>query len=282
MKTRKLNGKTLFGGLRYVPLVLWVAFFAVSFGYIFLASFSTTREIFSGEVLSSGVHFENYIDVWKQNHVGRYFINSILCTLIPCGLIILISAPAAYVISKKTFLGKKITMNCFVVGMSIPQVLVVIPLYCWFVQAGLVGHLVTLIILYTALNVPYTVFFLTAFFSTVPSVLTEAAMIDGCSEFKALWKIIIPVASPGIITVTIFNFMNIWNEYFMALIFANGNDEIRTLSMGLQNIITAMTYTGDWAGLFAAVMIVLLPTVVLYLFLSEKIVAGITGGSVKG
>ena len=263
MKTRKLNGSTLLGGLRYVPLVLWVAFFAVAFGYIFLASFSTTREIFAGEVLNSGVHLENYIDVWKNNHVERYFINSILSTLIPCLLIILIAAPAAY-------------------GMSIPQVLVVIPIYSWFVRVGLVGHLATLIILYTVLNVPYTVFFLTAFFSTVPSVLAEAAMIDGCSEFRALWKIIIPVASPGIITVTIFIFMNIWNEYFMALIFANGNDEIRTLSMGLQNIITAMTYTGDWAGLFAAVMIVLLPTVILYLFLSEKIVAGITAGSVKG
>lgn len=282
MKTKKFNERSLLGGLRYIPLVLWVGFFVVSFGYIFFASFSTTREIFSGEVLKSGVHFENYIDVWKQNSVGHYFVNSILTTLIPCGLIILISAPAAYVLSKKVFAGKRMALNCFVVGMSIPQVLVVIPIYCWFVQAGLVGHLITLIILYTTLNVPYTVFFLTAFFTTVPSALAEAAMIDGCSEFKALWKIVVPVASPGIITVTIFNFMNIWNEYFMALIFANGNDKIRTLSMGLQNIITAMTYTGDWAGLFAAVMMVLLPTVILYLFLSEKIVAGITAGSVKG
>lgn len=90
------------------------------------------------------------------------------------------------------------------------------------------------------------------------------------------------MASPGIITVTIFNFMNTWNEYFMALIFANGNDEIRTLSMGLQNIITAMTYTGNWAGLFAAVMMVFLPTFILYLLLSDKIVSGITGGGVKG
>ena len=92
----------------------------------------------------------------------------------------------------------------------------------------------------------------------------------------------IPMASPGIITVTIFNFMSIWNEYFIALIFANGNDQIRTLSMGLQSMITAMTYTGNWAGLFAAVMMVFLPTFILYLFLSEKIVAGITGGGVKG
>ena len=102
------------------------------------------------------------------------------------------------------------------------------------------------------------------------------------SEMKAMWKVMIPMASPGIITVTIFNFMNIWNEYFMALIFANGNDKIRTLSMGLQNMITSMKYTGDWAGLFAGVIIVLVPTLILYLLLSEKIVAGITGGAVKG
>lgn len=160
--------------------------------------------------------------------------------------------------------------------------MLIIPIYCWFVQAGMVGKLSTLVILYTTLNVPYTVYFLTAFFSTIPSALSEAAQIDGCTQTRALWKIMIPMASPGIITVTIFNFMNTWNEYFMALIFANGNDRIRTLSMGLQSMITAMTYTGNWAGLFAAVMMVFLPTFILYLFLSDKIVAGITGGAVKG
>lgn len=281
-KRHGIKGYRILRVIRYVPLILWVAFFVVAFGWVLLASFSTNREIFSNELLGSGFHFENYSGVWAYNNVGRYFINSIICTGIPCVLIILISAPAAYVLAKKTFVGRKLTFNGFVLGMSIPQVMVIIPVYCWFVQADLVGHLITLIILYTTMNVPYTVYFLTAFFSTVPSSLAEAAMIDGCTESKALWKVMIPMASPGIITVTIFNFMVIWNEYFMALIFANGNDRIRTLSMGLQSIITAMTYTGDWAGLFAAVIIVLLPTLILYLFLSEKIVAGITGGGVKG
>lgn len=274
--------RRLVSGLRYVPLVIWVGFFIVAFGWILLASFSTTREIFSNDLLGSGFHFENYVGVWERNHIARYFINSIICTVVPCVLIIVLSAPAAYVIAKRRFAGRRQCSMAFVVGMSIPQVMIVIPLYCWFVQLGLVGHLATLIILYTVLNLPYTIYFLTAFFSTVPSVLEEAAMIDGCTETRALWSVMMPMASPGIITVTIFNFMNIWSEYFMALIFANGNDEIRTLSMGLQNIITSMRYTGDWAGLFAAVIIVLLPTIVLYVLLSEKIVAGITGGAVKG
>lgn len=281
-KNRLVSGSKILGWLRYFPLILWIMFWGVALLWIVLASVSTTREIFSNDLLGSGIHFENYINAWKHNNVSNYFINSIITSGVSCALIVLISAPAAYVLSKKTFLGKKLTLNSFVIGMSIPQVMLIIPIYIWFVKTEMIGHISTLIILYTTLNVPYTVFFLTSFFSTVPSSLAEAAMMDGCTENKAMWKIMIPMASPGIITVTIFNFMNIWNEYFIALIFANGNDKIRTLSMGLQNMITSMTYSGDWAGLFASIMIVFMPTFILYLFLSEKIVAGITGGGVKG
>lgn len=281
-KRRRITPGRVIGILRYVPLVLWVVFWAFALGWILFASFSTTREIFSNNILGSGLHFENYVNSWKNNNVGHYFVNSILITGASCALIILISAPASYVLAKKTFLGRHMVLNSFVIGMSIPQVMLIIPIYSWFVRANLVGHLITLVVLYTTLNVPYTVFFLTSFFATVPSSLAESALIDGCTEGRAMWKIMMPMASPGIITVTIFNFMNIWNEYFIALIFANGNDKIRTLSMGLQNMITAMTYTGDWAGLFASIMIIFTPTFILYLFLSEKIVAGITGGGVKG
>ncbi len=283
MKThRSITSRKAIGLLRYIPLVLWVAFWCAALGWIVAASFSTTREIFSNNVLGSGFHFENYTDAWKYNNVSTYFKNSLMVTGISCVLVLLIACPAAYVLAKKKFLGEQLIMNSTVIAMSIPQVMLIIPIYIWFIKAKLVGHLVTLIILYTTLNVPYTVFYMTAFFSTIPSAFTEAAMIDGCTERKALWKIIMPMATPGVITVTIFNFMGIWNEYFIALIFANGNDKIRTLSMGLQNMITSMTYTGNWAGLFASIMIVFMPTFILYLFLSEKIVAGVTGGGVKG
>lgn len=268
--------------LRYVPLILWVAFFGAALGWILFASFSTTKEIFTNNLLGSGFHFENYTEAWKYNNVPHYFMNSILVTGLRCALILLIASPAAYILAKKTFLGDRLVMNFTVSAMSIPQVMLIIPIYIWFIKANLVGHFITLIILYTTLNIPYTVFFMTSFFTTIPGALTEAAMIDGCTEGKAMWMIIMPMATPGLITVTIFNFMSIWNEYFIALIFANGNDKIRTLSMGLQNMITSMTFTGNWAGLFASIMIVFLPTFVLYLFLSDRIVAGITGGGVKG
>lgn len=124
MKNRKkLTGARAVGLLRYLPLILWVAFFVFAFGWIVLASFSTTKEIFSNGLLQSGVHVENYTGVWERNHVAHYFVNSLITTGIPCVLIILIAAPAAYVLSKKTFFGRKQTFNAFVVGMSIPQVM---------------------------------------------------------------------------------------------------------------------------------------------------------------
>ncbi|MEG2852313.1 MAG: carbohydrate ABC transporter permease, partial [Hydrogenoanaerobacterium sp.] len=138
-----------------------------------------------------------------------------------------------------------------------------------------------LIFLYICMNVPFTIFFLVTFFKNLSVSFEEAAAIDGCSPMKTFWVIMLPLVQPGIITVTIFNFITIWNEYFMALIFAN-NSKLRPVAVGLYSMIQSMKYTGDWAGMFASVVIVFLPTFILYIFLSEKIIAGVTGGAIKG
>jgi N-acetylglucosamine transport system permease protein len=280
---KKKNSRIHFSKIpSYLMLALWLAFLVATVGWILLASLSTTAEIFKGQVMHTGFHFENYVKVWVNNNVSRYFLNSLVTTLTACTAAILIAAPAAYVLGRKHFRGRMMLSNTFLVSMSVPGVMIVIPIFSICAKLGLIGNIWTLVLLYIAVNVPYTVYFLTCFFSTVPGSLEEAAMIDGCTPPKAFWKIILPMAQPGIITVTIFNFMSIWNEYFMALIFANSSDNTRTLSVGLQNMINAMKYSGDWAGLFAAVIIVFLPTFILYLFLSNRIIAGVTGGAVKG
>ena len=122
--------------------------------------------------------------------------------------------------------------------------------------------------------------FLLTFFANISSTYEEAAALDGCPPAKAFWKIMFPMAQSGLVTVTIFNFINIWNEYFLSLIFAN-NDALRPVAVGLYGMLQSMQYTGNWAGMFAAVIIVFAPTFVLYLFLSEKLIGGITGG-IKG
>lgn len=267
----------------YIFLCLWLAFTFVLIGWIAAASLSTSREIFKGEVLqfASGFHWENYITAWTLQNVSTYFMNSLLYASVSCVLLIFICAPAAYVLGRFTFIGNKPIKSGFVMAMSIPQIMIILPLLSITTQLHLTGTRFLLIFLYIAINIPYTTTFLINFFSTLSRSYEEAAAIDGCTPIKTFWKIMFPLAQPGIITVTIFNFLNVWNEYFMSLIFAS-TDAKRSVGVGLFTIIAAMKQNGDYGALFAAVIIVFLPTFLLYIFLSEKIIAGVTGGGVKG
>ncbi|MBC5630828.1 carbohydrate ABC transporter permease [Clostridium sp. NSJ-6] len=267
----------------YLILFAWVAFTVIIIGWIFAASLSTSREIFKGDVLkfASGFHWENYVTAWKTQNVSIFFMNSLFYATISCVGILLISAPAAYVLSRYTFLGNKTIKTSFVIGMSIPVIMIILPLFSIATKAHLTGNRWLLIILYICLNVPFTTTFLLNFFGSLSKSYEEAAAIDGCSPMKTFWVIMLPLAQPGIITVTIFNFLAVWNEYFLALIFAN-SDNMKSVGVGLFSMVAALRAVGDYGSLFAAVIIVFLPTFLIYIFLSEKIIAGVTGGGVKG
>lgn len=267
----------------YVVVTLWCMFTIVVIGWIVLASFSTTKEIFSGNMLEfeSGLHFENYSKALFKHNVAGYFVNSLIYTLISCVGVIVVSAPAAYVLSRFVFKGSKFFEKTFISALGIPAIMIIMPLFSLATAMSLVNSRIVLIILYIAINVPFNIFFLMTFFKSLPGSLEEAAAIDGCSPIRTFWKIMLPLVQPGIITVTIFNFIKIWNEYFMALIFTT-KAGLKPVAVGLYSMVQSMRYTGDWAGMFAAVVIVCLPTFVMYVFLSERIIAGVTGGAVKG
>ncbi|MDU2266864.1 carbohydrate ABC transporter permease [Clostridium celatum] len=267
----------------YLILALWVLFTALVLGWIFAASLSTSREIFKGDVLkfASGFHWENYVTAWKTQNVSVFFANSLLYATVSCIGIITISAPAAYVLSRYTFLGNKTIKTSFLVGMSTPVIMIILPLFALATKVHLTGSRTLLIVLYICLNVPFTTTFLLNFFGTLSKTYEEAAAIDGCGPMKTFWKIMLPLAQPGIVTVSIFNFLAVWNEYFIALIFAN-SDKMKSVGVGLFSMVAALKSVGDYGSLFAAVIIVFLPTFIIYIFLSEKIIAGVTGGGIKG
>lgn len=273
--------------LRMLPghliLLLWIGFAFVCIAWIFAASLSTSGEIFKGETLkfATGFHFENYVKAWKIQNVSIYFMNSLLYASVSSVLLIFLCAPAAYVLARYTFLGNKVIKSSLVLAMSVPSIMIIIPLLNITTALKLNGTRGLLIFLYVAVSIPYTVIFLLAFFSNLSRAYEEAAGIDGCTPIKAFWKIIFPLAQPGIITVTIFNFLGIWNEYFMSLVFASVNSK-RSVGVGLFTIVAAMKQNGDYGALFAAVIIVFMPTFILYLLLSQKIIAGVTGGGIKG
>lgn len=277
--------KTLKKEARFIPsyimLIAWLVFTIILFGWAVLASLSTTREIFTNDLLASGFHLSNYIDLFKKHNIGRYFLNSVFYTVVSCIGILIVAAPAAYIVGRVKFRGRQLVNVMFLSALSIPGVLTAIPLFSLFVQLKLTGSIFSLILIYICTNVPFGVFLLSGFFSSIPKELEESAAIDGCGPIKTFISIIIPVAMPAMITLTILNVLAIWNEYFYALIFAN-NPNTRTIALALQSIVQGFTNTGNYAGIFAACMIVFLPTFILFIFVSNKIVAGITVGSVKG
>ncbi len=266
----------------YLIVLLWIVFTAVFLIWILAASFSTTREIMSGAVFKfeSGFHWENYVNAWTSSNVSVFFMNSLLYSIVSCVVVILIAAPAAYVLSRYTFLGNKPIKTSLILAMSIPEVMIIMPIYALTAEFHIRGRIL-LIILYICIRVPFTTTYLLNFFASLSRSYEEAAAIDGCTPGKTFWQIMLPLVQPALVTVTIFNFLSVWNEFFMALIFASSAD-MTPVGVGLLQIVNGMKYSGDYGGLFAAVIIVFLPTFLLYIFLSEKIIAGVTGGGVKG
>lgn len=271
----------------YMILSLWVLFTIVLVGWVVAASLSTTKEIFKGTTLQflSGLHFENYVRAWNSNNVSVFFVNSLIYASIATFLLVMICSPAAYVLSRFRFFMNHPIQNSLIAATGVPIVMIILPLFGLVANMGILKQDITIrtlmIFLYVGINIPYTIIFLLSFFSNLPGDFEEAAEIDGCTPAKTFWKIMLPLAQPGIITVSVFNFINIWNEYFMSLIFAS-SEGVRPVAVGLYSMINSMRYTGDWSGLFASVILVFLPTFVLYLFMSNRIISGITGGGVKG
>ena len=265
----------------YILLIMWCVFIFVMLGWIVMASFSTTRELFTDKLLSSGLHWENYGKVVVTGRMYMAFLNSLLYSSVSVFFTILVCAPAAYGLSRFDFRLKNMLIRLLVIGLGIPGVMVIIPLFSIITMLHMGDSKLTLITLYTVTSIPFCTFFLLPAFSDISPTYEEAAAIDGCGPVRAFWTIVFPLARPSVTTLVIFQFIGKWNEYFMAQIFANSGNN-RSMSVSLNQIIVAMTREGGWGGMFAAVTFVSFPTIVLYVILSRKIIGGTTAGGIKG
>lgn len=289
-KKKSSQGLNMRGQLKLAPgylvLATWVSFTFVVLFWVVGASLSTTGDIFRGTIFdfSTGLHFENYSRAWVGSNVSVYFANSLVYAVISCTLLIVLCAPFAYVLVRHRFPGSTLLKTGLAAASGVPIIMVIIPLYMIIARAGLLKDEMTnrivLITLFVGTKVPYTTIFLQPYFDSVSRAYEEAASIDGCHPIRAFWQIVFPMAQGGLITVTIFNFINIWNEYFLSLLFVN-SEKLRPVALGLFSMINGMQFSGDWSGLFASVMIVFAPTFFIYIFLSKYIIGGLTGG-VKG
>jgi N-acetylglucosamine transport system permease protein len=282
---RQARRRTSFQWLKSVPSYLflgaWSLFTIFAISWVVLASLKTNRDVFRKPFeIPANPQFVNYEHVWSNSQVGQSFINSLLIVGISVALILLVSSPASYVLSRAKFKGRGLLTMIYIAGIGIPYPLLFIPLFGLLAGLKMINTMQGLVLVYVSLSIPFTVYILTGFFSSLPQELEDAAVIDGCTELDVFRRVMLPLASPGILTAAIFNFIGLWNEFQLALIFIQDPD-MRPLSLSLYSLKNAMTYSGDWAGLFAGVVIVIVPTIILFVILSERMISGITLGSVK-
>ncbi len=232
----------------------------------------------------SHLHFENYRRAWVEAHFSNYFWSSVVVTSFTVMFTLILGSMAAYGLARFRFAGKTALQALFLAGLMVPLQLSVVPLFFQMRSLGLLNSLPGLIIVYTATGLPFAIFILTAFFLALPQSLYEAAVLDGCSDLRAFWSIMLPLARPGLITVAIFTGLGAWNEYFLAFLFLSGPSDtgLGTLPLGLARISITSQFRSDWGVTFAALALVTLPALLFYSLLQKHIIKGISSGAVKG
>lgn len=233
---------------------------------------------------ASDLRTDNYARAWSGAHFGGYFLNSVVVTGASVALIVCLGAMAAYALARFSHPAGRVVFGLMMAGLTIPAQLAVVPLFFELRSLGLLNSRTGLVLVYTANGLPFAIFILAGFFRSLPRSLYEAAVVDGCGEFSAFWRVLLPLARPGLVTVAIFQFIGVWREYFYAFMLVNGDTarSARTLPLGLANLSIAAEYRTEYGMLFAGIILVTLPILAVYLALQRQIVRGIAAGALKG
>src|SRR6478609_2487856 len=246
-----------------------------------MASFKTDDSILSSPwALPDKLHFDNWARAWTDANMSDYFLNTILVVGGSLTGTLVLGSMAAYVLARFEFPGNRFIYFLFVGGMSFPIMLALVPLFYVMDNMGLLNTIHGLIAVYIAYSLPFTVFFLTSFFRTLPTSVAEASIIDGASHTRTFFQVMLPMAKPGLISVGIFNFLGQWNQYMLPTVL-NTDPDGKVLSQGLVELATSQGYKGDWSGLFAGLVMAMLPVLAAYIVFQRQVVAGLTAGALK-
>ena len=273
--------------LIYLVLLTYLAIVVYPMVWLLYTSLKTDQSIFLdpfGLPDMDRLQWVNFLNAWTKGHFGDYFFNSVLMTVSTVTLTMLLAAMAAYALSRFTFPGVRPLFFYFLAGLMIPLQLAIVPLFFQLKEMAMLNSRSGLLLVYIAFGMPFAIFILTGFFKSLPSDLHESALIDGAGEFRAFWSIMLPLARPGLITVGIFSFLGTWNEFFMAFMFLSGegSEALRTLPLGLANITIVSQYRSDWGMAFAGLVLMMVPTLLVYSVLQQHLTKGITVGALKG
>ena len=272
--------KALGKGTKFTVLAVWLGFTVFPLYWMALTSIRPVREVTQKIYFPrSNSTLDSYRTLFSQYAFGTYLRNSLVVALAAAAFVIFVGLLGAYALARYKFKGKSQIMLVFLVTQMIPALIALAPLYLLLSNVGLLNSLVGLTLCYVGGMVPFATIMLRGFLQRIPPELDEAAMIDGCNRFTALFRVVFPVALPGIAATFIFAFVQCWNELFLAMILID-SDGNKTFPVAMRSFIGA--YYIEWGGLAASVMIGIIPTVLIFALMSKFMISGLTAGIVKG
>ncbi|MEI8093795.1 MAG: carbohydrate ABC transporter permease [Spirochaetales bacterium] len=266
--------------LKWAILLFFLIVTLMPFLWLLVSSLKTSFEIeTSGFTLPAVPQFVNYANALSVANLPVLFMNSILVAAFTVLLNLVVAALASFVFAREKFPGKDFLYVMLTAGVLIPIISFLVPYFILVNRIGLYNNLLALILVYSAVNIPVSIFLLTSFMKAIPKELEEAATIDGCNFIDRFWKVILPLAQSGLATAGTFCFIYAWNEFILAMLFTS-SETTRTVQLGIRFF--QSQFLTDYGPMFAAIMLSILPTVAVYVFMHNKIIAGLTSGGVKG
>ena len=275
-------------------IFVYVALFALAISiivpivWVFFASLKSQLELVSGNpfALPADWLWSNFVDAFQKARMGDYLLNTVEVTAMALVMLLVIALPASYVLARFNFIGKKFLNALFMAGLFVNVNYIVLPIFLMFFKADtllgfdlFLNNKFFLALVYAATSLPFTIYLLTGYFKTLPKAYEEAARIDGCGYFKTMTKIMIPMARTSIITVILFQFLSFWNEYIIAFTFMD--KENATLAVGVKYLMADSKSQANFGVMYAGLVIVMLPTLILYILVQKKLTQGMSLGGLK-
>jgi len=233
------------------------------------------------------------VDAWNAASMGSYMLNSVIVTVLSLAILLVVALPAAYCLSRFRFRGGRFLNVAFMAGLFINVNYIVVPIFLmlrdwdswinyFFGKTVFLNNLFMLAIVYAATALPFTIYLLSGYFATLPHDFEEAAYIDGAGYGQAMIRVIFPMAQPSIITIILFNFLSFWNEYIISMTLMSSSTGQKTLPVGLLNLMQGQQSKAEFGIMYAGLVLVMLPTLILYMCVQKKLTQGMTVGGLKG
>ena len=279
---KALTGKKLvIRILLYIAVIAFCVVILYPYFIMFTSALKSRAEIYSinGTLLPIKWRWSNLIDIWRKAPMLNYFLNSIIIALGSTAIAMVCGIPAAYALTRMKFKGQNVFLGIVIVSQMFAPVVLVIGIYKIMMTFHLVNSLLGLILVNAAFNQAFTVWLLRGTFDAISPEMEKAARIDGCGRVQSMFKVLLPIAAPGIVTTLIFVFINAWNEYSIALTLIS-DDVVKPLTVGI-NIFNGYNMV-EWQYLFAASLFSIIPVIILFIGIEKNLASGLAAGGVKG